>query len=170
MLLVKDHGRIEEMPLPPGWSEHRQIEDNAPGMPDLREFQADGEPEVKLCLYYRGRLMTAPGGEAFSKVLEQKPHVLLNREIESLQEVLEDAAAADFFTPLSIHTAELAGRTVLVLEGRWKRQQWDTYSIYLKADEEGRAVQQIYLLAPPARYPVFLPQVKKILKELRWKA
>lgn len=165
--MIEKQGRIERLALSGTWSERLDAGASL-GLADLREFSPDGEKEVRLCFYYRGYPVSPVSGSSFKKILESPAHILVKSEIASLGEILADVASPELFSILSIRTMELRGKVVLALDGRWTRQRWDTHSIYIAADADARVIQQVYLLAPPDRFPVYLSRLKTALKELDW--
>lgn len=165
--LIEEQGRIRKLVLSGSWSERLEAGKDL-GPADLRELSPVEEKEVRLCFYYRGYPVSPVSASAFKKILGSPAHILVKSEIAGIEEILADAASPDVFSILSMRTMELGGKMVLVVDGRWTRQRWDTHSIYIAADADARVVQQVYLLAPPERFPVYLSRLKSDLKEIAW--
>ncbi|MBX3135959.1 hypothetical protein KF707_06965 [Candidatus Obscuribacterales bacterium] len=164
---VVDHGQIKRLLLPAGWTETATTgSDNHEQ--SLREFSPQDSEDTRLCFYYRGFPYELPTGAAFKAVLEAPPHSLPAKEIKSIAGMLEEICQPDSFKPLAIHTQVTGGRTLLVVEGRWLRQEWDTYSLYIAADDSGCVVQQIYFLAPTSSYPKYVKEIKECLRNIEW--
>lgn len=168
-LEIINYGQIAKLILPEGWTE-TEIEVAATHTSSLREFSSPGEAQTRLCFYYRGFMFGSETGNAFKSILAAAPHILTAKELNAIAEILEDVNDADVFKPLSVHTQNLNGKTVLTVEGRWLQQDWDTYSLYVCADETGCAVQQIYFLAPTSNYPKHIKDMKQRLNSLEWLA
>ncbi|MBZ0187898.1 MAG: hypothetical protein K8F91_16750 [Candidatus Obscuribacterales bacterium] len=169
MTSITFQGQIEQLDLPDSWKE-RELAQNELKTFELREFSPSGEEEVKLCFYYRGRQVSEGSGLAFLEILKRPPHLLMKQEIESIVEILEEIAFPESFAPLGIKTEKLNQKMVLIVDGRWRAQSWDTHALYIPADKHARVVQQVYLLSPPSRYPVFLSQFKAALEAISWRA
>jgi hypothetical protein len=165
MTMIIDHGQIKRLVLPDDWLEHTADSGSA----NLREFQPTGRQDVRLCLYYRGLPMSTESGGAFKNILHAEKHFLSLDELEAIGELLEDSGDIDLFQPQAIQTSDIGDRRVLVVEGRWLEQGWDTYSLFVSCDETGCVVQQIYFLAPTVQYTGLLPLVKQILESIEWK-
>jgi hypothetical protein len=134
----------------------------------LREFKPANTEDVRLCLYYRGQPISDSAGQTIQAVLGEKPHSLTTREIADLNEVLDDIAYPELFSILSIRTDDLNGKRILLVEGRWLKEQWDTYSLFISCNESGTIIQQVYFLAPVRQYANFIAMVKRCLGAIEW--
>jgi len=164
---IIQHGQVKRLALPPGWTETDITRGDTHGI-SLREFSPADNDDVCLCFFYRGFPFELPTGAAFNSVLAAPPHSLQTKEIKSIADILEEICQPESFKPLAIHTQDLNGKTVLLVEGRWLKQDLDTYSLYIAADESGCAVQQIYLLAATNLFPKYIKDVKDCLKNTEW--
>jgi hypothetical protein len=166
-LELNDHGQIKKLVLPKGWSETNLERKNGHAF-SLREFSPQTDTEVRLCLYYRGAPFQDQTGTSFKSILKEPAHSLSAKEVRNLADILEDVCDPGSFKPLAIHTQELNGKPVLLVEGRWLKQEWDTYSLYVSADDTGCVVQQIYLLAPTSSFPKYINEIKERLRRIEW--
>lgn len=164
---IANYGQIKRLVLPEQWREGATTHNGTHG-PELREFLLSSHKDVRLCIYYRGFPLSTESGETFRQTLEMSPHFLTMEELANLDELLEDSSNLELFSPASAQTADIGGRRVLILEGRWIQQGWSTYSIYVSCDESGSVVQQIYFLAPVTDYPGLLPNVRIFLDSIEW--
>ena len=73
-----------------------------------------------------------------------------------------------FFHHIMMATESINGKVVLKVEGTWIRQEWNMYALYVDASGDGRAIQQIYFLAPKASYLRFIPGIKNSMKNIEW--
>lgn len=113
--------------------------------------------------------MSAPSAEAFHDVLAKPAHVLSSPELKSIAEVLDAKSDASVFNTLSARTESLNGKSVLIVEGRYKEKQVDTYALFLDSDGTGGAVQEVYYQAPKADFMSKLKAAKEALKTVEWK-
>src|ERR1700733_11103789 len=117
---IVNHGQIERLTLPDGWSEDLSVKRAKIGSRSSRQFHPKETSEARLHLFYRGFPISASEGKCFASVLSSSPHTLLSSEIKALAAVLGQRANSASFMILSLRTEDLNGRRVLVLEGRYK--------------------------------------------------
>lgn len=162
-------GKIEELSLPDGWEEQQQPARVVTDTRQLRKFVLNGDSDVQLCMYYRGRPMTYQTGQNFRKVLDAASHQLLPREIASVGEVLAEMKDTEVFKATTIQTQDFAGEKVMVAEGNWTKLGFDCYSLFADVHGDGLVVHQIYFAAPQAVYLRYIKQARQILQSIKWR-
>jgi hypothetical protein len=167
---VIDHGQIEDMALPNGWLQsapHRFA--GGVGTQSLYEFHPADAPPAKLCFYYRGLPESEEVGQKFRAVLDQEPHHLSGEEMKSLDEVLDDKAGAEAFTPFVARTENWNGKRILIVEGRYVKIGEDAMEIFVDAGGDGRLIQEIFFQAPRDLYEKYWTEAKKSMQSIEWK-
>ena len=165
---INNLGQIARMQMPATWKESAKEESKVAGS-SYREFTADGKPDSKFCFFYRGRRMSEASSKAFHDLLSKPAHVLSSAELKSIGEVLDAKADASVFNTLSARTEDLNGKSVLIVEGRYREKQVDTYAVFVDSDGTGSAVQEMFYQAPKADFMARLKEAKESLKTVRWK-
>lgn len=166
---VKAHGQIASMALPLGWLEAPDNPRSDMDAATLRKFHPEGLSDIQLCLYYRGMPMSEHAAAEFHGLLCGQAHSLTRSEIRSVEGALEGLGNETVFDILSARTEDLNGKLVLIVEGRWKEIDTDTYHILLDADGTGAQVQEIYFAAPRSQYPSRIQEAKAAIKSIAWK-
>jgi hypothetical protein len=167
---LHDQGQINKMDLPPGWVAGEPYHNvGGIGTRSFKEYHPPESPDSSLCFYYRGLPMDAQSGKNFHDILQKPPHTLSQEELASLGEVLRDKKDPKDFTMASARTENVNGKTVLVIEGRYKEIQQDTQEYFVDASGDGRAVQEIYYQAPKDDYPKYLKDARQSMKSIQWK-
>jgi hypothetical protein len=168
-MIVAGHGQIAQLQIPPDWVESTP---DAPlgssGGRGDREFHPPGRTDVTLCLYYRGAPIDPSSAEEFSAVLSKTAHVLSDEEIDTLFDVLGNAANPNAFDMRYARTIDLRGKTVLAVEGVWTELKIEGLHFYVDADGSGRFVQEIYFTAPRADFDGYGESVKAALASVEW--
>ncbi len=165
---IRDHGQIRTMVLPGGWVEERR-EEGSIGSRSFWSFHPPASPGVRICFYYRGRLVSPEAGQKFSAVLKVPPHWLTSTQIASLAEIIREKKDPDDFQALLFQINNFNGKKVLLVEGRYKTIDEDTIALYIDADGTGRAIQEIFFQAPKGDYPRYLKEAKAALGSIVWK-
>src|SRR5215470_2690154 len=70
-----NHGQVKHMVLPPKWEEGT-AEYGTVGNSSFRQFHPPGDPDVRLCFYFRGRRMGDDAAQQFRAILDKPPHAL----------------------------------------------------------------------------------------------
>lgn len=139
------------------------------GTRSLREFHGPDQPEACLCFYYRGLPLTNEPAAIFRGTLRQPAHSLSSEETESLREVLKERADASVFTIACVKTLDWNGRRVLWLEGRYRQTGANLVEILVDCDGTGRAVQEVYFLAPDGVFQQYAQTAGQALRTIQWK-
>jgi microcompartment protein CcmK/EutM len=158
------------MSLPSEWIAAPAHKANIGG--DLfREYHISGDPELKLCFYYRGIRTSQFDGETFKQVLQKPPHDLSDAELSTLAATLRNKNP-QLFAKTVARTEDLNGKRVLVVEGSYdqgKPTQIDNRSIYVDSDGTGTAVQEIFCQGPSAKFQKHSQEYRAALSSIRWK-
>lgn len=163
-----DHGQIDRMTLPHGWEASRS-QDGVVGSSTYKDFCPPDNKEVKMAFFFRGRPVSEYAATTFHTLLAKAPHILTPSEIKSVGEILRDRQDPADFSMLSAHTESLNGKMALVVEGRYKQIQQDTYAVMIDADGTGKFVQEIYFQAPKDEYARRLKDARQSIKSIHWK-
>lgn len=167
-LEITNYGRIGYISLPPGWVETQQ----PAGEQDrrrFREFHPPDKPRVKICFFFRGHRTGQESAQAFQSILSKPTHVLTRPEYASVAEIVRDKAEASSFKLLVAATRELAGKKVLIVEGRYKESQEEVHALHIDGDGTGTIVQEVYFQAPRDTYPLHFAEASASFKSIQWK-
>lgn len=133
------------------------------------EFHPEGKPEVMLWFFYRGHKLTETIADSFKSLLALPSHLMTPQEVGSVEGVIRDKFRREFFELISARTEQLNGRAVLVVQGRYKESQEDSYSIYIDADGSGSVVQELHFQAPKDAYRHYIHEARKSFSSIIWK-
>ncbi len=166
ILLVANHGQIERMLLPSGWTEREA----APELDrsGLRLFYAPGTDNVQLRL---GRRATEPPGRtvaAFARTLHQAGHELSDEEFQSLVPLFGDMADRTQFETVNARTIELNGRPVIWLEGRWLDVPFWSGTVFFPGLDHYGEVEDVTCFAALEDHEMHLMTFEQILSSMRW--
>ncbi|MFZ0714242.1 hypothetical protein [Mycobacterium sp.] len=153
------------MQLPDDWV---KVEQDDPDLSSLILFTPPDDQRAQLGFYYRGIPISPRSGEKFRNLLQQNSGVLSGEQVDELHEVLGDLAAVDEFVLSSVSTFVLNGRTVLLVEGSWVSTKYDSYELLIDAGQGGAVVQQVYFVAPSARFDALLPTITSCIATIDW--
>lgn len=165
---VSNLGQIKKMEMPIGWEagpDYSRRQHSA----SYQEFHPNGQKDCQLGFYYRGRRTSESAGEKFHDILSAADHELSKAEYRSLEEVLRDKAKDDDFTVKSARTEELNGKRVLIVEGRYNKNQNDSKHIFIDSDGTGTAVQEVFFQAPKDKFALYANAASQSMKTVRWK-
>ncbi len=165
---VENLGQIRWMGLPGSWVEG-ESQSGIAGHGTFSEFHPVDNPDTTISFFYRGRPIKSTSAENFTKLLCQKPHFLSARELESVADVIRDKADADTFSVLFAKTAFWNGKCVLIVEGRYKKYDEDTFAIFVDASGTGWFIQEIYFQSPRSQYVRYRKEAKDALGTIEWK-
>jgi hypothetical protein len=165
---LRDHGQVKAMRLPQGWVE-AEVNHQPFDLATTRMFHPEGNPQTRLCFYYRGGPVSPNSAGHFCKLLEQSPHELTESEWWEIQEVLGDAAVPGSFEKAAASSRDWQGKRVVVLQGRWPEEQQDSFSLFINADGGGLHVQEIHFVAAAEDFAKHLPSAQGALESIKWK-
>ncbi len=165
-------GQVEEMKLPTGWTEGTTSKPVG-GSSLFREFHPADDPEAKLCFFYRGRRVSDQSAKDFVAALKKGEPLntgpLSEKELDSIREVLREKGNPHQFDITSAKRENLAGKRVLVVEGKYKNIDLQSKAIFIDSDGTGSAVQEIYYQAPQAQFAHHLQKATDSMSSIRWK-
>jgi hypothetical protein len=169
-LEIRNLGQIKDITLPKGWvgGEPYQFVGGV-GARSFREVHPDAQPGSTLGFYYRGLPIGEEAAVNFHNLIEKPAHMLTQAELSSLHEVLRDKAGPKDFTPMVARTEDINGKRVLVIEGRYRELQEDTFAVFIDASGDGRAVQEVYYQAAKDNYLDNLKAARDAIRSIRWK-
>jgi hypothetical protein len=156
-------GAIAEMAMPPGWTWHRVPSGSTA---KLYYFQPPTPDDVRFCFFYRGQPMGEIGARALRKILDEKPHVLTELELEDISEAAESFVRED--RKLNATTVDINGKTVVELRGRSPDNRAESYIILIDAGGDGRWVAELFLEATVDHFGKYLPMIEESLKSIKW--
>lgn len=165
---VTNVGQVRKMEMPLGWEQGPDYSKRQHAA-NYQEFHPNGQNDCQLGFYYRGRRTSESAGENFHNILSQEDHELSKNEYNSLEEVVRDKAKAVDFTLKSARTEEINGKRVLVVEGRYNKNQNDSKHMFIDSDGTGTAVQEIFFQAPKDKFAVYGNAATQAMKTVRWK-
>lgn len=158
-------GQIKEIEIPNGWFK-LPAADN--GFDDLVAYSPALTDKSKLAFYYRGKPLSQDSGTAFEAVLQRNKGVLLPMDLDNVRWVLDELGDPEKFQISSAETMDLNGRVILLVQGRWLRDDFYSYDLFINAGDSGTIVQQVFFIAPKDQYFQHLSQVKDALKTVQW--
>lgn len=161
-------GQIRKMTIPPAWEKGPDY-NNREHAGSYKEFHPYGKTDCQLGFYYRGRRTSETAGQNFKEVLEQESHELTPTEYSSLEETLRDKARAEDFTVKNARTEEINGKRVLIVEGRYNKNQNDSTHMFIDTDGTGTAVQEVFFQAPKEQYAKYAGAAKTAMESIRWR-
>lgn len=165
---LRNQGQIKEMEMPMDWSEGARGRGPYPNSA-LRCFHPHETEDANLYFYYRGSKIDDGSAASFHALLAKPAHVLAPSELKSIAAVIGDKSNAQDFRMLNARTEEINGKRVLIVEGRYELLQLDTYHAYVDADNEGKAVQEVFYKAPKGEYPKYFKAATDSIKSIQWK-
>lgn len=164
--LARNIGQVRFMALPPGFVGGRRGT-VGPVSSLFQSYHLAAQPEVQIYFEYRGFRIGDAGAAAFRHALAQAPHVLSAAELAPLAPVLRSKRLPPEFELERAQTASLAGKRVLIVEGR--RNGFRARTVYVDADGSGAAVQEITFLAPARQFARHLPAAVQALESIAWR-
>jgi hypothetical protein len=158
-------GQIKNICVPDGWSCAQQ---NNADLSSLVIFTPPDDLSVQLGFYYRGLPISARAGIAFQQLLQTEKEKLSADDLDQIKIVLADVSDQCLFQIFSATTTKLSDRPVLIVQGRWQANQYESYEIFIDAAAQGTVVQQIYFVAPKDKFEALLPAIKQCLASISW--
>lgn len=155
--------------LPEGWVEQTWTSDDPPPARG-REFRNLKDSGAVLCVWYRGHGLPAKTAASISTVLAKSPHKLTDDEVQMVRNGLGNIVYERMFKLASARVENIAGRSVLIVEGRWNELGKDGYHVFIPVSADCEKLEEIYLVAPPDSYPHNADAVKSALACIEWHA
>jgi len=160
-------GSIKHLSLPDTWVS-LPVEQDARSGETSYEYRLRSDEDVKLLLFYRGRLLPEPIGQDFLKALQSDPHDLAGEEYFSIECVIRNMSEDSFFQRYSVKTELLNGHKVIAVEGLWKESDLKTLAVFVDGNGKGTLVDELHFYAPSAKYDEHLAEFKKILASIKF--
>lgn len=183
-------GPIKSLRAPENWKRAaaRIAQGSRMDLPVVLLVPDDGK-QVEIGIFYRGRLESEEDGTYFHSLLEQhstatQAVALTPGQIKSLSKILDLAGFNQYSFPsqmsgynadFNLRTAQILvinDRTVLKVDGEFKADtKTDAYygSVFVDADNRGRKIYEIFLLAADKdTYLRTLPLFKELTESIEW--
>ncbi len=166
-LVVRSIGVVDQITLPPSFELGTRL-GGVPGQSFFQSYHLSTDEHVKIYFEYRGQRLSESDARAFRDILSQPPHVLKNREIALLKETVQEKANLGVFKLLLAKTEDLNGRRVLIVEGRYAKDDLTAYTIYIDADGTGAEVQELTFQTKTNQYARRLLAGMNSFKSIQW--
>lgn len=166
-IMTLTHGLIRSMDLPLNWQPLEHVEP-VTASPKWIKFAPAGSRNIELCSYFRNRPLTNSTQESLKQLVDAQAIQLTKKQIESIAEVLRDAALRDAFKFLHAGIQNWNGRSVVVVEGRWNELKQDRFWLLVPTDSACNSVQEIWFQASIEEYPAKLKQMRQALSSIVW--
>lgn len=168
---INNHGQIKSMSMPSGWTEQSSTSSSGGGIGSrsFRVFNPQDNKDVEITLFYRGLPISEDAGNNFKKILHEPAHKLSKEELEQLDDVLSELGNPAVVDLFSVATEDLNGKRVLRIAGEYKKKQNRFDEIFIDADGSGRAIQEIYYLAPKDVYQRYEKQAFQAFTSINWR-
>lgn len=159
---IIDYGPIRRMLLPDNWKKLPDPDDFT------HKYARENEKDVEIYFFFRGKPVSNTTASRFCALLAKPPHKLDSEELLDLEVVIRDASEDVYFTLTETHTQLLNGLMVYVVQGHWKLSEVDSLGIFVDCDGDGKIIEEIYYLAPPDRFQMYLLEVRQALNSIEW--
>lgn len=125
-------GGVELGKLPSGWV---QVQPNFSYRGSLKQFGPPAGKQTAITIHhYRMKKST---GRNLKKIFAAPPHSLDSAELEELADLVPECSNDAVFILSYAKTIDLAGRRVLVIEGKNKQTSKDSYFVYTASADTG---------------------------------
>lgn len=194
---IPGKGVLRSFRLPVEWQQRADTSGTI-GMRYLLPFSQSADPDVRICLFYRGLPLSPEGSEAFRNCLQGPREVLFSESepanqasiqaIESLKETLDNAAnnqvlnqESGWFGPHfhlnHLVIIDVAGRSVLSLRGHYRDPATAEPRNYLwtlffdgMPEEKECPVQEFFLEAPTLeKFENNIGRFVDAMQTIRWR-
>jgi hypothetical protein len=168
--MLKDHGQIDEMSLPDSWFEGEPEPYTTLGTRSYRWVHPPDVHDVRINFFYRGLSIAPESAEAFRNLLQRPAQSSLTwQDLAPIAEILRDMANPEDFALANASTERVNGKMVLVVRGKYRVIEHDTFEIFVDADGTGRYIQEIFFKGPSDSFHRFFSTAQKSLRSIRWK-
>jgi hypothetical protein len=133
----------------------------------LRKYACPGEPETRL-LVTRRELMVEHSVRCFSDLLRQPPQQVRAAAFWDLVQIVHDMASPEEFEVRRALTTDWNGRRVLLIEGRWKRENLDELHLFVSVTGAPHFIDEISYLAPRQVFESHRHQIDLALQSITW--
>ncbi|MBX9572123.1 MAG: hypothetical protein K2X77_24735 [Candidatus Obscuribacterales bacterium] len=187
---ISNIGPIKSLRAPANWKRAaaRIAQGSRMDLPVVLLVPEDGK-QVEIGIFYRGRLESEEDGTYFHNLLEQNASTshavaLTPGQIKALSKILDLAGFNQYSFPshlsgynadFHLRTAQILvinNRSVLKVDGEFKADlKADAFygSIFVDADNRGRKIYEIFLLAADKEtYLRTLPLFKEVTDSIEW--
>lgn len=167
-LALKGVGGIEKLPLPAGYVRE------APDPESFRQltlFYLKAAPAVRIghetCIYQ-------PHEEVDSRLmalLKEPPHRLTAQQVDEIASAIPNAlyGSNGDLTVISMQTADMSGRRVLIMESRFNKEDRHAYGVFANPDRKQETIDSIWFEAPEREYKRHLAEALASFRSIEWK-
>jgi hypothetical protein len=160
------YGAIDTITLPPGWIREKDVTQLSSRRIDI--FHLEDNKNVELVSEYRDLDLPRDVANAFQDTLYSKFHDLTAREIQTLDDVLEELAKPDWFEIKAAYVNYLNNRRVLHVDGIWQGSDMPSTSVFADVGGKGRRLHVLRITAPEAVFPELTSQIAAIFTSIIW--
>lgn len=166
--IVENEGYVKSMNLPPGWIEQSEPRPAWAG-PYWRIFRPSPDAKARLSFFDRGRPLTDNAAQDMHKLLMNAPAVLTTEDLQTIREVIRDAALVDEFKFRNARSHVLNGRRVIIIEGQWNELQEECLWV-IASEPQSAWVYEIVYQAPENEYSRYFETIRSCLMSVEWTA
>lgn len=168
-----------EMRLPPGWVLQRQSSTEVARNHAI--FKPEQPSNASISTFGFGIPLGMQEAKSFLSILQQRPHQLRSREIESLGGLLD--GGSDHIKLYAAETKRMKGKMVLVAKKRYRTENgfdeegryqsgvrtYKSHEIYINVSTDGQWVEAIAYQAPTWDYWRYRREAMKAFRSIQWK-
>lgn len=166
--VVENEGYVKSMNLPPGWIDQSKPRPAWAG-PYWRIFRPSADSKVRLSFFDRGRPLTDTAAQDMHKLLSNAPAMLTAEDLQTIREVIRDAALVDEFQFRNARSHILNGRRVIIIEGRWSELQEDCLWV-IASQPQSAWVYEIVYQAPEGEFSKYFETIRACIMSVEWTA
>jgi hypothetical protein len=160
-------GSISQLIIPAHWST-LPLERSGRYGSVAQPYALTEDEEVKFMMYSRGKEVASDIAHDFQVVLAMPPHILTAEEYATIEVVLRHMSEDDFFERRFVETQVIDGRSVLVVEGTWKRSGVKNLAVFVDGNGKGSIIDEFHFYAPTEKYDQYLSEGQAIYQSIRF--
>jgi hypothetical protein len=168
-MLMSNQGAVKAIQLPDGWVE-KEVQREPLSLLNVRRFQSPSEPGVQVQFVSRGCRYSSTVAGRLSTFLQREASPLTADEYRQLAPLLLDLADESMFELHGVCTFDLNGRRVLLVQGRWRPQQYWLTTVFIDVYGTGEVVEEVICIAPFAKHLEIQAMLDGILRSIEWVA
>ncbi|HEY9871197.1 MAG TPA: hypothetical protein V6D08_18700 [Candidatus Obscuribacterales bacterium] len=165
---LKGVGGIEKLPLPDGYVKE---EPDPESFRKLTRLHLTAAPAVRIghetCIY-------RPHEQVDSRLralLKEPPHRLTARQVDEIASAIPNAlyGSNGDLTLISMQTADISGKRVLIMESRFNTEDRHVYGIFANPDRKQETLDSIWFEAPEKDYKQHCADALASFRAIKWK-